>query len=545
MKARLAGLVGSGRRFSNLKHSTILWAGLLLLVLVPALACNLPARRSGELPFGTDQLQPILVNPTDAPNLAQPTLILANPTSVPSQTENPFPGIHTATPGAGAAVPWSTPGPSTTLPPFTYLTQPGDTLNALASHFGVDAGQIDPPQPATGLLPIGQTLTIPNVLGEPPYPSALLPDSAVIYSPADSNFQIDDYITQAGGYLSTYREKVDDETQSGIEIVRRVAVESSVNPQLLLAFLEFRSGWVRGQPYSYTQLEYPIGFYVPEYKGLYLELALVAKYINMGYYAWRQGSLTMLTFPDGSQVRLSPGLNAGSVAMQSMTSMFYKHQSDWLQALYGSQGVVASYADMFGDPWQAAAQVGPLFPDGLAQPSLELPFAPGEYWSLTSGPHIAWRTGTPRGALDFAPITGEPPCAVSRAWVTASAPGLVVRAERGVVALDLDGDGLEQTGWVLVYIHVAEQDRVSLGTWVETDQPIGHPSCEGGTATGTNVHLARKYNGEWLAADGPLPMVLSGWVAHQGELSYEGTLEKDGRIISARPDGSSGSTIIR
>jgi hypothetical protein len=40
-------------------------------------------------------------------------------------------------------------------------------------------------------------------------------------------------------------------------------------------------------------------------------------------------------------------------------------------------------------------------------------------------------------------------------------------------------------------------------------------------------------------------MVLSGWVAHAGELSYEGTLEKDGQVVSARPDGSVGSTIVR
>ena len=93
--------------------------------------------------------------------------------------------------------------------------------------------------------------------------------------------------------------------------------------------------------------------------------------------------------------------------------------------------------------------------------------------ALTTGPHIAWRTGTPRGALDFAPITGEPPCAISTAWVTASAPGLVVRSERGVVALDLDGDGREETGWVLIYMHIAERDRVTLGTWVETDTSSG------------------------------------------------------------------------
>ena len=42
----------------------------------------------------------------------------------------------------------------------------------------------------------------------------------------------------------------------------------------------------------------------------------------------------------------------------------------------------------------------------------------------------------------------------------------MVRAERGVVAIDLDGDGQESTGWVLVYMHIAEQDRIPLGAWV-------------------------------------------------------------------------------
>ena len=115
----------------------------------------------------------------------------------------------------------------------------------------------------------------------------------------------------------------------------------------------------------------------------------------------------------------------------------------------------------------------------------------------------------------------------------------------GVVALDLDGDGLEQTGWVLIYIHLAEDDRIAFGSWVDVDTPLGHPSCEGGTTTGTHVHLARKYNGEWLAADRPLPLVLSGWVAHAGEGPFEGVLEKDSQIVSAPSDASHGSTIVR
>jgi hypothetical protein len=219
-------------------------------------------------------------------------------------------------------------------------------------------------------------------LGATPYPLQALPDSIIIYSPAAANFQNGDYITQAGGYLSTYRGQVDPgEWLTGSEIVQR-------------------------QPFDPSQVDYPIGFYVPDYHGLYLELSLVAKELNIGYYGWRQGTLTDLTFPDYTHVRISPGLNAGSVALQTLTSKFYLHQEDWLQALYGPHGFLAIYKEMFGDAWEAAAMVGPLFPPDLAQPTLELPFAPGEDWSLTSGPHIAWRTGTPCGALDFAPHHG-------------------------------------------------------------------------------------------------------------------------------------------
>jgi hypothetical protein len=176
---------------------------------------------------------------------------------------------------------------------------------------------------------------------------------------------------------------------------------------------------------------------------------------------------------------------------------------------------------------------------------LELPFAAGEPWSLTAGPHPSWNTGTPPGALDFGPITGEPPCTVSRAWARAAAPGVVVRSSDGVVTIDLDGDGREQTGWVLLYQHIAAKDRVAAGTRVNTDDPIGHPSCEGGTATGTHVHLARKYNGEWISVNGQWPLVLSGWLAVPGERPYQGTLVKGEQVVTAYSNGRSGSKIVR
>jgi hypothetical protein len=277
---------------------------------------------------------------------------------------------------------------------------------------------------------------------------------------------------------------------------------------------------------------------------LYNELMITAKLLAQGFYGWREGSLQSLNFYRGGSGRLSPGLNAGSVALMHLFAELHV-QSDWEVQLYGENSFLIFYDEMFGNPWSRAAMVEPYLLSTDRQPELVLPFAPGEAWSLTGGPHITWQTGTPRGALDFAPITGEPRCAVSSRWVTASAPGQVVRSTRSVVALDLDGDGDEGTGWVLVYMHIARQDRIPVGVWVEQNTPIGHPSCEGGQSSGTHVHLARKLNGEWLSVGDAFPLVMSGWRAFAGSGKYEGYLQKGDQIVTSRPDGSSGSTIIR
>jgi hypothetical protein len=59
------------------------------------------------------------------------------------------------------------------------------------------------------------------------------------------------------------------------------------------------------------------------------------------------------------------------------------------------------------------------------------------------------------------------------------------------------------------------------------------------------VHLARKYNGEWISAGSPLPFQLSGWQVVLGERAYQGVLVNGDRRVSAQPDGSSGSVIVR
>jgi murein DD-endopeptidase MepM/ murein hydrolase activator NlpD len=203
------------------------------------------------------------------------------------------------------------------------------------------------------------------------------------------------------------------------------------------------------------------------------------------------------------------------------------------------------YAKMFGDPWSRADAIGNFFPPGFTQPNMSLPIEPGTTWAFTGGPHGAWESEGPRAAIDFAPQNGTPGCFVSDKWVVALASGLVVRSNNGVVVLDLDGDASEQTGWNILYLHIATKDRVAVGQWVEQGGRLGHASCEGGVSTGTHVHIARKYNGEWLHADGPIPFVLGGWTVIAGDKNYEGKLVRGNKVVTGDVYGQAWSLITR
>ncbi|MEW6179040.1 MAG: M23 family metallopeptidase [Chloroflexota bacterium] len=483
---------------------------------------------------GGEVEQEITVQPTDQPVEAQMNTPLAIGT----------PPVAQFTPSQPVFTPLPT--RSTPLPPILYYTQAGDTLPAVAVRFGVLPEEITSPEsiPATGLINAGKLLVIPNRLDQTGPSELLLPDSEIVFSPSALDFDLNSFISEAGGYLSTYREYLADGWKSGGEVIYKVAIENSINPRLLVALLEYQAHWVYGQPGNLAEMDYPLGVVNSEKKGLYKQLSWAVQQLSIGYYGWRNGILTEIQFSDGSRVRLAPGLNAGSVALQYLFSRLYP-QIIWNGVLGGEESFVKLYETMYGDPWMRAQTVEPLLPVNLTQPELILPFLPGHIWSFTGGPHSAWGPDGARAALDFAPAATQTGCDIAEDWAVAVASGLVVRTDTGVVVLDLDGDGYEQTGWAILYLHIASQNRVKAGTWLQQGDLIGHPSCEGGTSTGTHVHIARKYNGEWVLADGPLPFVMDGWRAVAGKNPYEGSLVREGRMINACTCGSFETRISR
>ncbi len=490
-----------------------------------------------------DDKDPLFKAPNGMLWTSTPTLNLPTDYPLPDATSNPQP-VATHQNSTGLSTPAAVPVDTA---PLLYYTQAGDTLPVVAIRFGVEVKDITPSNgnvPATGLLTPNTLLIIPHMLVNTTSPTKIIPDSELIYSPSAIDFDVVDYVDKAGGYLSHYKEWLgSSEWTTGGEVVSRIAVENSINPRLLLALLEYQSGWVFGNPTNLKQEDYPLGKVDLSQKGLYSQLAWAVNQLSIGYYGWREGWVTEIKFYDGITAHLAPDLNSGTVALQYYFAQLYDTPG-WLGAIDPNTGIAATYNKMFGSPWLIAMEVEPLYPPNLSQPKMILPFLIGQVWSFTGGPHGAWERDGARAAIDFAPGSTEPGCADSNAWVVAAAPGLIVRVGNGTVVEDLDGDGNEQTGWNILYLHVTGQ-RVEKGDWVETSDFLGHPSCEGGIATGTHVHMARKYNGEWISADGPLPMVLSGWTVHAGSVPYEGTLTKGEQIVYSSVVGSAESLITR
>ncbi len=201
--------------------------------------------------------------------------------------------------------------------PILYYAQSGDSLDVLALRFGVSVNDISSPDllPDGGFLPEGQLLLIPSTLTDVSLNLRLFPDSKVINSPSAINFDLAGFIQQAGGKLATYYESVNGHGYlTGSDIVQVVAQEYSIHPRLLLALLEYQSGWVYGYPTTYNQEEYPMGFVRSGQDSLYKQLILAAGALGTGYYGWREGTLLALNFPDGTRLRLAPELNCGTVA---------------------------------------------------------------------------------------------------------------------------------------------------------------------------------------------------------------------------------------
>lgn len=497
----------SRQQFPPIHSGSRRWAALLLflsLLAMPLTACG------SQRPAAPLESRAAAAQPTNTPRARPAGASIAQPTPTVRMTRTPRP---TATPNR---------------PTDLYQVRYGDTLTGIALLCDCSVEEI---MHLNGLtdpyaLQVGQILRLPVEPSEMAPTTHLLPDSEFVYSPSAIGFDIAAFARTRGGYLKDHTEFVENRWRTGPEIVQLIAQRHSLHPRLLLALLEDASGWVDNPDPTAEQRAYPLGNQPIGASGLFPALNWVASQLSAGYYGWKDRGVNVLRFDDGTRIGLGDGLNAATAGLyyylaQGVTPALWRER-------IGPNGFMQTYRRLFGDPWAYAIE--PLLPPDLEQPPLRLPWEGGQMWFLTGGPHGGWDPQSAWAALDFIPGGNDLGCYPAPEWATAAAPGLVVRSEEGEVLLDLDGDGYEQTGWVLLYLHIRSDDRVPAGTWLEQGERIGHPGCEGGYATATHLHFARRYNGEWIAAAGPIPLVLSGWVANGNGAEYDGSLTRDGEI---------------
>lgn len=425
-----------------------------------------------------------------------------------------------------------------------YVAQSGDTLVALAARFNTSIPEIRTANPIipsdATTMPPGMPMKIPiyfKSLWANPY--KIMPDGAFVNGPMQIGFNTSAFVASQPGWLKDYQAYAGSGPKlTGAEIVDYVATNWSVSPRLLLALLEYKTGALSNpQPPSD---KYMLGYQQIYYEGLYLQLVLAANTFNNGYYGWRAGKLIEFDLPDGTIIRPDPWQNAASVGIQYFFSRF-QNGSEYARST-GPSGLIQTYNSLFGDPWANA--IDPI-PGSLKQPTFRFPFPDGQTWTYTGGPHAGWGVGEPFAAIDFAPPSEHHGCFVTdpQNYAVSMADGLVVRSGTDGIAVDLDGDGDERTGWVIFYLHLAADSRVPLGKQLHAGDFIGFPSCQGGETTGTHVHIARKYNGEWILADGPLAFNLEDWVTHSAGVAYKGTLTRGGTTITASDISDAASQI--
>lgn len=452
--------------------------------------------------------------------------------------DTPTPALPTVAPGLPVYA--GTPTPDPTRPGdvasdgrqlLTHTVQQNETLGYIARNYGSTAEELMALNNLTeaDFVQVGQVLRVPGdaALISPAF--KIIPDSELVYGPAAADFDVRAFASSFGGYLLSYQEAVEGQPLAGPEIVQLVADRFSVNPRLLLVALEYRSGWLtQAEP---GERQYPMGRVQAGYEGLYKQLTWAADQLNWGYYGRAEGGVTSFTVDDGTRVGFAPELNDGTTGVQFWLGVHTGATYEgWLHDV-SPAGFYAAYARLFGNSF--AYTVDPLWPDGLVQPTLTLPWATGETWYFTGGPHGGWASGSAWAALDFVPHHEQLGCYPSDAWVRAMAPGVVTRSNFGAVVVDLDGDGYAGTGWAITYMHLDNRERIAAGTKVQTGDPLGHPSCEGGFSNGTHVHLARTYNGRWVAADGTIPFAMGGWKSVGLGREYDGQLIRGNEIKEA------------
>lgn len=155
--------------------------------------------------------------------------------------------------------------------------------------------------------------------------------------------------------------------------------------------------------------------------------------------------------------------------------------------------------------------------ESMAEPNWYLPYASGETWTLSGGPHSNPR---PWDNIDLTGGSGQ---------VRAAQSGVISRPCNNFVRVT------HADGWATTYYHLTNI-AVSNGQTVTAGQLLGTTSAAtgcGGSASGPHVHFGLELNGVDQNIHGHY---FGGWLVQEGSAPYQGCLVK-GSLTRCAPTG--------
>lgn len=373
--------------------------------------------------------------------------------------------------------------------------------------------------------------------------TTLLADGQFVDGPNMGDFEVDRYLAGKQSPLLPYASHIIDK-----------ASYYGVNPRLLLTLLEMLYPNSVNPQNSAKAQTLPLDEAALDKLMEDLLLGLTEQFYGQLYgrnlaveSAGQYQVPPIVTFADGASSPFVFDNNPASNAVQFVLAS-HLQQSNWqrLAQKNDAEGFVATYRRLFpeSDPLDNSNRIQPdaIAPKELLQAAaapptlLKFPFAAGETWRISGGPH-AYNGCTDNvfSAIDFAPLgySGcSDPVAEDR-WITAAAGGTVNAVTCGGCNVSID----HGNGWGTRFYHVANP-QVAKGEKISADTVIGNPSCApvgiscgacGGSNTGVHQHIDLRYNGAFVAMEGTQ---FEGWTVH-GEACYQGYLEKDGKELHA------------
>jgi len=358
----------------------------------------------------------------------------------------------------------------------------------------------------------------------------LVSDNLFLYSSSVLSFNIQAFLNTLPGPLKNYSEELDGQPWSAAEIINYNAMRYGINPQLILILLEAQTELLTNLNAEIPKLPYSNPTRQEE-STFHSHVAWSAEYLLSSFHKARYDeSDNLIIFSSGEFFATPASANAGTYAVQATLARTLPRNKWELWVMSEEPKFIQQYTQWFGDPHYS--------PDRIETPSALperyiLPFAVGETWYYTSGPHnhtggdvgCTSGPGCPRpwSAIDIAPpevISCPGSSYPLRRWVVAAEGGTVIDSSQARVIID-HGDG-----WRTYYSHIATADRIEEGP-VNQGQPIGHPSCEvepGSSTSGVHIHFAI-----WQEGVGFVDIsgsALSNWKI-QESTHYNGTMSRN------------------